>query len=234
MIRFQCPACSKRIKVADTRASRRAKCPACGTSTRVPDGQDSGPVTSALLSEDPLGFLNQEEEPEPAQSDDPLSFLSHQSGEPELPSEMSVGPGVRRVETDDTLKLVLGIAGAMILFAGVFAPFVKMPLIGSVNYFLNGRGDGVVVLIFAVFSFIATLARAFRALWFTGIGTVVVLAITFVSFHVRLEGVERDLAGNPFAPLATSIQLDWGFPVLVIGAGLVIASAAIRPKSTES
>jgi hypothetical protein len=41
--------------------------------------------------------------------------------------------------------------------------------------------------------------------------------------------MEKDLAGNPFAGLGqaavSSVQLQWGWAVLVIGACLVIAAA---------
>ena len=32
---------------------------------------------------------------------------------------------------------------------GVFLPLLSMPIVGSINYFQNGRGDGVIVLVLA-------------------------------------------------------------------------------------
>src|SRR5687767_4806356 len=37
----------------------------------------------------------------------------------------------------------LGLAGAVLLFIGVFCPIISLPIAGNINYVLNGRGDGV-------------------------------------------------------------------------------------------
>jgi hypothetical protein len=62
---------------------------------------------------------------------------------------------------------------------------------------------------------------------------------TFVNFQAKLaetkSQMETQLAGNPFRGLADvtmqSIQLQWGWAVLVVGAGLVITAAALQPKT---
>jgi hypothetical protein len=47
--------------------------------------------------------------------------------------------------------------------------------------------------------------------------------------------MESDLAGNPFRGLADmavqSVQLQWGWALLVVGSALVVASAAIKDES---
>ena len=66
-----------------------------------------------------------------------------------------------------------------------------------------------------------------------------VMMFTFVNFQVRISGMkdemESKLAGNPFRGFADvamqSIQIQWGWAVLVIGAVLLIAAAAIGDKS---
>jgi hypothetical protein len=45
-----------------------------------------------------------------------------------------------------TKRQLLGIIGSAILFIGVFMPIVKLPVVGEMNYFHNGRGDGVIIL----------------------------------------------------------------------------------------
>ena len=40
-----------------------------------------------------------------------------------------------------------GILGSILLFIGVFAPIISVPIVGNVNYFQNGKGDGVIVTI---------------------------------------------------------------------------------------
>jgi len=39
--------------------------------------------------------------------------------------------------------------GSILLAFGVFAPLVSIPMLGHLNYFRNGQGDGVIVLILA-------------------------------------------------------------------------------------
>ena len=39
---------------------------------------------------------------------------------------------------------VFGFAGAAALAFGVFCPIARVPIVGSVNYFRNGTGDGTV------------------------------------------------------------------------------------------
>jgi len=38
------------------------------------------------------------------------------------------------------------------LFVGVFTPFVSLPFAGNLNYFQNGKGDGVIILLIALVS----------------------------------------------------------------------------------
>ena len=59
-------------------------------------------------------------------------------------------------------RLVLGLLGSLILALGVFMPIVRFPVVGSVNYFGNGEGDGVLVLLLAVVSLGLCLRKVFR------------------------------------------------------------------------
>lgn len=110
---------------------------------------------------------------------------------------------------------------------------------GNMNYFQNGKGDGTIVLILAVVSLILILLKKFKGLWFTGLGSMAILAFTFINFQVKMSDVksqmEIELTGNPFREIADmamqSVQLQWGWALLIIGASLVIASAAIKEKS---
>jgi hypothetical protein len=57
-----------------------------------------------------------------------------------------------------TIRQLLGILGSTLLFLGVFLPIVKLPVVGDLNYFANGRGDGVLVLGLALYrSFLCLL-----------------------------------------------------------------------------
>jgi len=133
-------------------------------------------------------------------------------------------------------KQLLGLIGSMILFVGVFTPIVSIPFIGNLNYFQNGKGDGTIVLILAVASLVLVLTKNYKWLWFTGIGSLGVLLFTFINFQLKMSEVKTDmesqLAGNPFRGFADvamqSVQLQWGWALLIVGAALVIASAALR------
>jgi len=138
-------------------------------------------------------------------------------------------------------RQLMGLIGAIILFIGVFMPIVSVPIIGNMNYFQNGKGDGAIVFILAVISLILVLAKKYKGLWATGIGSLSVMAFTFVNFQIKMSNVkaqmESELAGNPFKGLANmamqSVQLQWGWALLVVGAALVIATAAIKEEAKE-
>jgi hypothetical protein len=130
-------------------------------------------------------------------------------------------------------RQILGFIGSLILFVGVFTPILNVPIVGSINYFQNGKGDGVIILVLAVISFFLTLAQKYKALLITGFGSLALLAFTFVNFQLRMSDaraeMERNLANNPFRGLGdamvSSVQISWGWAVLIIGAGFVIAAA---------
>src|ERR1043165_399933 len=65
-------------------------------------------------------------------------------------------PTNRPATSNERTKYLLGIAGSLVLFVGVFTPIVSMPVVGNVNYFQNGEGDGVIVLILALISLVLT------------------------------------------------------------------------------
>jgi len=136
-------------------------------------------------------------------------------------------------------KQLLGLIGSIVLFVGVFAPIVSVPIMGNMNYFQNGKGDGTIILILSVVSLVLVLAKKYKGLWLTGLGSMAVMAFTFINFQMKMSEakaqMETKLAGNPFRGLADiamqSVQLQWGWALLIVGAALVIASAAIKEDS---
>lgn len=138
-------------------------------------------------------------------------------------------------------KQLLGLIGSIILFVGVFTPIVSVPIMGNMNYFQNGKGDGTFVLILAVVSLIFVLTKKYKGLWFTGLGSMAVMAFTFINFQMKISDMkaqmETQLAGNPFRGLADmamqSVQLQWGWALLIVGAALVISSAAIKDEQNH-
>lgn len=123
----------------------------------------------------------------------------------------------------------LAFIGAALLFVGAFMPIVSLPIVGSLNYFQNGRGDGVIIVLIAVATaLLAGTGRTRHVMW-TGIAALAMLAYTFIRFQTAMSDarsrMEEELADNPFRGLAEmavgSVQLQWGWAVLLIGAGIV-------------
>jgi len=140
-------------------------------------------------------------------------------------------------------KQILGLIGSIVLFIGVFTPIESVPIMGNMNYFPNGQGNaGTLILVLAVMSLVLVLTKTYEGLWFTGIGSLAVLAFTFINFQMKMANMksqmESELAGNPFRGLADmamqSVQLQWGWALLIVGAGLVIASAAMKDENKEN
>jgi hypothetical protein len=137
------------------------------------------------------------------------------------------------------LRKALGLAGAAILMIGVFMPIVSLPVVGTMTYFKNGEGDGTVILGLGAISLLLVLANRLRLLAVTGLLSLGILGYTFYSLQSRIAemraNMERDLAGNPFAGLARGmmegVQLQWGWALLVAGAGLVFGASVMRPTA---
>lgn len=62
------------------------------------------------------------------------------------------------------------------------------------------------------------------------------MAFTFINFCMGIEKVKSEmesrLAGSPFRGLTdialSTVQIQWGWALLIVGAGLIIAAAAIK------
>lgn len=122
----------------------------------------------------------------------------------------------------------VALIGAALLFVGAFMPIVSAPIIGSLNYFQNGRGDGVIIVVLAVATAALALTDRTRHVLWTGLAAMAMLLYTFVRFQSVVADLrskmDEELAGNPFRGLAEaamgSVQLQWGWAVLLLGAGL--------------
>lgn len=137
-------------------------------------------------------------------------------------------------------RQLFGILGSLILFIGVFAPLVSIPIVGNINYFQNGKGDGSLILVLAIISFVLTLTRNYRGLWFTCGGALLVMLITFVNVHSKMDELKTELGGSGnglFRGLADvavqSIQLQWGWALLLAGLALLVAAAAMGGATTH-
>ena len=133
-------------------------------------------------------------------------------------------------------KQLLGLIGSSLLFLGVFTPIISYPVIGSMNAFQHTQWNGPIILILAVISLFLSLTGRYNRLWVTGFLSLGVVALTFISIQSELAALQEKmamrLAGNPLRGLADkavqSVQIRWGWALLVVGALLLIASAALK------
>jgi len=139
-------------------------------------------------------------------------------------------------------RQLLGILGSATLFIGVFMPIVRLPIVGEINYFANGRGDGVLILLLAGTSLALVLLKWYRELWITSLGSAAILAYTFVNLLSKISEMKSkmdvDLKDNPFRGFADiamqSVQLQWGWAILVIGIALLIVTAAMSERGAAA
>jgi hypothetical protein len=139
------------------------------------------------------------------------------------------------IQQTKNLKVGLGLAGSIILFLGVFMPIASVPIQGNVNFFREGSVEAWLILTLAVSSFVVTVKKKYNVLWWTGVSSMIILAITYLDFQHKFEEIRAEmddkLEDNPFRFMGdimmNSFQLQWGWVVLVLGAALVIASVAI-------
>jgi hypothetical protein len=130
-------------------------------------------------------------------------------------------------------KQIFGLVGSLLLLMGVFMPIISLPIIGSMNYFQNGKGDGVIILVLAVISLVITLTKKYKLLLITGFLSLGMMAFTLINFWVRMNDLEKSMGDNPFAKslgkaVMSTVQIQWGWIVLVIGAVTLIVAALIK------
>lgn len=136
-------------------------------------------------------------------------------------------------------RQTVGFVGSALLVVGVFMPMISLPILGSMNYFQNGEGDGTFVLILGVLSAVAVARQRYGALWLTGGASLALLTYAFATFQSRVSDVKANMGSgredNPFEGFANAllgtVQLQWGFAVLVIGAVMVMVAANMKPAS---
>lgn len=134
---------------------------------------------------------------------------------------------------------VIGFVGAAMLLIGAFTPVVAFPVIGSVNLFNNGKGDGLVIIGIAIVSGVLALVKRFSGLWITSALALGILFFTFMNLLTQIAGMQESLntsmKDNPFKGIADamvqSVQFQWGWSVLLIGSLLLAFAAAYKAKT---
>src|SRR5688572_3382066 len=130
-------------------------------------------------------------------------------------------------------RQLIGLSGALILLVGVFLPIASLPFFGAITYIRNGRADGVIVLVLALISIGLVLTRKYRETYLTASTALGVIAFTLTALlsmtSKMQEDIARSLKGNIFAgigeALSQAIQIQWGWAILFVGAGLLIVAS---------
>jgi len=141
------------------------------------------------------------------------------------------------MKDDIDKQFLLGLVGSISLCIGVFAPLLSIPIVGSQNLFANSQEAGGIVLLIGVASLGVVLVKKYEALWLTGLGGLAMTILTFLKFHSENGQVKTDVKDDPhIADLADAmmetIQIEWGWAVLLVGSILLIACAAIHDERT--
>lgn len=223
---LDCGNCGKTLRIPPQYAGQSGRCKGCGNVIQVPpipaEAEEDWTISSAVPPVEPtLPIVDEVAQSNPDHILSPA--LIHRSA-PDSAYTRGVGK-----------KFLLGLMGSIALCIGVFAPLVSMPIVGTQNYFANGEGDGTIVLGLAIISFVLILAKRYHALWLTGLGSLGMISFTFIRFRNVIgemkSDMRSDLQGNPFAGMAEAmigtVQIQWGWALLLVGAGLLITSAAL-------
>ena len=173
--------------------------------------------------------------PRPVQPDaGGVARTEHASVPPQIP-----GSGARH-ESGAPLgsaPALIGLAGVALLSFGVFAPFLSVPIVGSLTYFQNGKGDGMIILALAAVAGMMILAGGLRWLILPGLGSLALLTYVYFTFQSKISEMRAEMASQDLGMFSglgemmmQSVQLQWGFGLLVIGALLVTVAGVIAPR----
>ena len=127
------------------------------------------------------------------------------------------------------VPVIIGFGAAGLMGLGAFLPLIHLPIVGTVNYFHNARGDGSVLLALAV---VCAIGFFLRSYWLSLLGSglaAIMFGVDMWDMMTRLsetkEKMSSTLADNPFRgfaeSLAESMQIDVG--AYVIGLGILLA-----------
>ena len=133
------------------------------------------------------------------------------------------------------------LAGAALMAFGTLLPVISIPLAGNLNYFQNGQGDGVFVIVLAAVTAFMAFKKSLKFSWIPASLAGVLIIYSLVSListvSNSLAELESSLEGNPFAGLAQglvgSVQIQWGWGVMLAGVVAVIIGSFWRTQESD-
>jgi hypothetical protein len=130
------------------------------------------------------------------------------------------------------------IASAAMAF-GAFCPLIKLPIVGSLNYFMNGRGDGIFVVGCSA-AIVACVTFGYRrTAGLLASGALVMTLMLLVRFSSLLSEAQKSLPKDDkglFGALGKvvveSVGFEWGWLFLIGGPIGVVILAFFSPFDT--
>jgi len=140
--------------------------------------------------------------------------------------------------TDNTVPMIFGLMGAFIMIVGIFAPIVSVPIVGEINYFNHGKGDGMIVALIGVISIVLVLTKQYVWLALSGLSSLAVLGYTAMTIQNHLGSLRIEITtsstNEAFQGLANSliaqVTFEWGFALLIVASIMVLISAFVKGK----
>jgi hypothetical protein len=135
------------------------------------------------------------------------------------------------------------LVAAAVMALGAFCPLVSIPIVGSLNYMMGGRGDGIIIVgcSGAIIALVVTGYRRMSAIF--AAGALIMMVVTLARFAEALSKAQHELlkpttGPNPFGGLAklmaNSVGLQWGWVLLFGGALGVLVLALMAPRADVS
>lgn len=132
----------------------------------------------------------------------------------------------------------IALAGAALLLLGAFAPVVSLPIVGNVTLLQDGRSAGWIWIGIAIAAAYFATKDDDNAVGLIGKGGLI-LAVAWLFYTlIKLSDVRaeasKSLEGNPFKGFADAamgtIQLQWGWAALFVGASMLIYAGSFSEK----
>src|SRR6266403_2050613 len=124
-------------------------------------------------------------------------------------------------------KKTIAIIGSLTVVLGVFCPLFTVPIIGSVSYAGQMQGEGLLLAACAIASLLFALNNVHAPSFITGLLVLCDIALTLSNFFSKIGAMAVD--DNVFSRAAAKmVSPSFGFAILLIGAGLLIASVFVK------
>ena len=252
-MKFPCPNCEQNLEIGDDLVGSSFPCPSCGKSIHI-EVQEEGDLSEDEYADfscahcdgiirtsksadgteincphcDEITVLalgdELEEEYDPfkaKETEAPIEELKPKKKEKRVIPEYAFGH-----------RQIIGLVGGIILFIGVFLPIAKIPIVGTINLFMGGVGNGIFIFFFAIISLLATIFKKERLQMLMGLLSLGILTFSFGAYLSHISTMRT--SQSDFSQIAANfITLEWGWAILVVSCGMLIVPAFIKAKPTD-